>query len=1163
MPYCLRIFLALVLAAFAGTAVAQTPGSNLRVAKRAVQADSLVLDSLSIVPGTVRVAGVADSSYRLDEVRGLLYWKSKPAADSVRVEYRVFPYRLNSYVQRLNYDSVRNFSYLRPFEFNAGGNAPDNRSLFNFGNLQYSGSFGRGIAFGNTQDALVNSNFNLQLSGYLGDSIEIAAAITDNNIPIQPDGTTQQLNEFDQVFLQFKKKNWQLNLGDIDLRQNNLYFLNFYKRLQGITFQTTYGIGRGSKGSSLVSGSIAKGKFFRNLIDATTTDNLEGNQGPYRLQGANNEFFFIVLANSERVFLDGVLLQRGEDQDYVINYNTAEVTFTPRRLISKDSRIQIEFEYADRNYLNSNLFASQTLDLGPKLQVRIGAFQNSDAKNSAINQTLDDRQRAFLESIGDSVKSAFYPTVVEDTFSINRIQYEKVRFTNAAGLPDSFYRYSTDPQVARFTVTFTELGAGRGNYNPVQNGANGKVFAYEAPDPVTGEKRGRYEPVSQLVTPKRQQVVSIGADYRIDKNNVLKTELAMSNYSANTFSKRDAADDRGFAGRLQYANTTRIATARGLTLNAAFDVEHEQKSFRPLERLRYVEFSREWGLPLTAVTEPAEETILRGSVGLKDERGHTFNYQLMSYKRGTDYQGLQQLLQHGFVLGGWTFANQLSVTRFSNSVDKGSFLRPVVDASKTLERLRNLKVGVRYALEHNEVQNKAGDSVRLGSFSFDTWTAYLRTDESRRNKYALTFYTRADKYPDTTRLARGDRSYNTNFQAELLGNERHQLVVNATYRVLEVYNEKVSPQKPDRTFLGRAEYQVNEFKGFINGSVLYELGAGQEQRRDIAYFPVPAGRGEYAWNDYNSDGIEQINEFEIAQFPDQAKYIRILIPTNEFVKANYNTINYNLQFSPRSLFEGGKRGKFLSRFTWQTSMQKTKKSVARGDVDFNPFKYGIEDTALITALTAINNTVSFNRFSGKWGVDLSNLQNTGKNLLTYGYESRRVNDWLLKLRWNLSTSFTLNLNNKMGRNNLATPSFGNRNYALKTWSTEPQLVYLYKSVFRVQTAYRFDNKQNLPEYGGERSQTHALTLESKYNVLQNASINGRFTFSNISYPFAPNTTVSYIMLEGLLPGRNYQWSIDLTKRILKNIEMNIQYEGRQAGTANTVHIGRASVRALF
>ena len=135
----------------------------------------------------------------------------------------------------------------------------------------------------------------------------------------------------------------------------------------------------------------------------------------------------------------------------------------------------------------------------------------------------------------------------------------------------------------------------------------------------------------------------------------------------------------------------------------------------------------------------------------------------------------------------------------------------------------------------------------------------------------------------------------------------------------------------------------------------------------------------------------QLNEFEIAQFPDQARFIRIFIPTNQFIKANYTTLNYAFGFNPKVLFDKkGAKGlsKFIGRFTWQTSMQKTKKSIAKGDFEFNPFKYDVQDTALITLNTSFINTVSFNRASSKWGIDLSNLQNTGKNLLTYGYESR-------------------------------------------------------------------------------------------------------------------------------------------------------------------------------
>ncbi len=223
----------------------------------------------------------------------------------------------------------------------------------------------------------------------------------------------------------------------------------------------------------------------------------------------------MVLAGTEKVFIDGVQVQRGEDQDYIINYNTAEIIFTARRMITKDTRVQVEFEYADRNFLNSMLYASNTTHFNKRFKLNISAYTNADARNSPVNQTLDGPQKSFLAALGDSVQAAFYPVAATDSFSATHILYKKID-TAYNGSHDSVYVYSTNKDSAKYSLSFVETGQNRGNYIPAYAAANGKVYQWIAP--VNGIPQGNYEAAAFLVSPKKQQVVSMGGEYQLNEH---------------------------------------------------------------------------------------------------------------------------------------------------------------------------------------------------------------------------------------------------------------------------------------------------------------------------------------------------------------------------------------------------------------------------------------------------------------------------------------------------------------------------------------------------------------------------------------------------------------------------------------------------------------------
>jgi len=361
------------------------------------------------------------------------------------------------------------------------------------------------------------------------------------------------------------------------------------------------------------------------------------------------------------------------------------------------------------------------------------------------------------------------------------------------------------------------------------------------------------------------------------------------------------------------------------------------------------------------------------------------------------------------------------------------------------------------------------------------------------------------------------------------------------------------------------EYNFKAYKNAIQWSTFYEIGSGLEQKREFLYIQVNDGQGVYTWIDYNGDGVKDLNEFEVAQFIDQANYIRVFVPSNTYVNTYFNEFNQTIYLRPERLWSR-KKGilKFISRFSDQARFRINKKSNAflNGSV-FNPLSNRIADTNLISTAAFVRNSLFFNRTGAVFGARYVFQNNQTKTLLASGFDSRRSSFHEVNARWNMTPKFSLVLTAQNGLKNSLADYTSGRDYAIAFNWLKTSLSFQPSTNFRITIDSRITAKNNSILSGGESCNIRDIGSTFKYNQTDKGSLQGSFKFLKIDFVGAENSAVGFEMLEALRPGSNYTWNIGYQKTVSKNLQLTIQYLGRKSENARMIHSGGMELRAFF
>ncbi|HCV43673.1 MAG TPA: hypothetical protein DGH68_09335 [Bacteroidetes bacterium] len=1160
--WCVALLPVLLLSQLSSTRQTSSTRDTLLLTISSALKDSLVqlphqfvvtgTDSLQLSPGRRLRAGI---DYRLNYRNGTLSLDSatlsqvlsdSTAGKLLRIQYSYLPFRFQESYYKRTLVVLKDSAGRDSMKVSRPRSSFDIDDIFGQ-NLQKSGSLVRGFTVGSNQDLTPNSGLRLQLAGKVASDLEVVAVLTDESTPIQPEGTTQALQEFDKVFVEMRGSDFTATLGDFNLDFGGTEFARLSRKLQGAKGTADYRMGF-SNGNVILSGAVPRGKYVTKQFQG-----LEGVQGPYRLSGKNNERSIVLIAGSERVYIDGELQTRGETNDYTIDYSIAELTFTTRKLITAASRITIDFEYTDRQYSRS-LFAGQTSSrfFENKAAFTFSYLREADNQDAPIDFAITDSARRVLARAGDDRNKAVLSGVTQVD---SNGYYVRVDTLLGTGQQTQFYRYAP-ARTAQYNVTFSNVGFGLGEYVRESVG----VFVWKGPGV------GDYLPIRYLPLPQAQQTM----DFRLDVSPIndmkVSGEMATSNFDANRFSSLDDGDNTGHAFNLTLGYAPRDVRVGGGSIGSFELLAKERyvnRQFSFVDRVNDIEFNRKWGIDsATSSNEELQEASLKylpvpqivvgGGYG-RIHRGVALNSNRMEGSLLTKGEGLP------------------SVQYFLEKVQSDEAI-----ADNSSRWLRNkgsieysfagLTPSFRYEGENRKISSLSTSSLKPGSFRFNVFAPGLQVEGLGPVHLGTDFEWRNDNLFNDGSVIRESQSFTQAYRAAL--SEWNNLMASIDVTLRE---KKYTPpfqqlgNSDIQTVLVRNQDRFTTLNRGVETDVFYEVATERSARMERVFVRVTPGTGNYHYRgDLNGNGIADEDEYEPARF--DGDFNAVTLPSEQLYPIIDLKTSLRLRITPKQflLAENGGVSKLLSALSTETYVRVEEKSTEPDlkQIYLLHFSAFQNDSTTIAGSTLFTQDINVMEGSPDVSVRFRYAQRTGLNNFTSGTERSYTRDRSIRLRLQLLNEVANQIDYMNRIDRLSSPQPSSRLRDVLSNSLAYDLSYRPEQDLEV--GFRLELGKSTDRYQTPELDADINTQSLRAVYAFHGSGQLRMEASREEVRLSESVAVfPFELTGGRVEGLTWLWRVAFDYRLTDFIQATLNYDGRSEGGRSPVHTARAEVRAFF